>query len=596
MDDNTRLAALGEIATKHPDPEKRERARQLVYKMQGQEAPPRRDVGPTPGAQANPSAPEPSPMLYGTPMHTGGRGEPDRNRAGQMLAPGIEHKPPIDWNNPAKRRQQLATFGDATTFGLGTKIATALGAPDFTDEQRKKDAAQAPMSSGERAGLTAAGMMVGGPRALAVGAERLVVPRLAGLAAKAPKTAAAVSGGMTSSLAAGADAALRAKFSGRSSMESAGAGVDAATDPLNVAAGAALGRLFGGGVRMRASNPNVNTLEEAGARVGPLTPGKGGLLDDPMVAQGIDPITGRVSEFGRGKVARSAARRADEALTGRTRAIDDQMKAAKGELRASGEADKAIEIDDLVQRAHEMADDPFLPKDVRKTVRGEVIEEIIDRFGSVDDAGKFVMPAEAANRLRKKIFDLADIVNPKSTDPNLKQLGGVAKDAVDGSAFGKINAPYRAEAEKIQSARRALEFPQADDIHAPLATPADEVRVGQALSRMGQDTARAGMQDVPELHQAVRDFPELEPLTKAVPALDARSKLEFKGLSHIPTGGLYSKLGSIVGDNFEAGKARLIAPAMIGAGRRAPLAGSILEQISRGAKRSEERKKREGGK
>lgn len=488
----------------------------------------------------------------------------------------------------ARRRQALSVVDDVAAFGLGKKVANAFGTTDFSPEQRRKDAQESPLSDRERAGIALTSLLTpagGLTRAAGATAERALmnVPGMVKAAQAAPKL---VGAGVGAASALGGDAITQGATS---AIAGEGMGTaltkakEAGTNPWTAAAGGALGSLFGAGAAARARNQNVRTIEEAGGQVTMTSPGKGAPFKDPLVAQGIDDVTGRVTEFGRGKVARAAARGTDEALAGRAQGINQQMQAAKKAAVESGRAAEDADITDLVKAAHEMANDPRLPRSVRNTVKTEVIEDMIDQFGAPTEAG-FAMPAIEANALRKKIFDLADMVNPKATDPDLKRLGGAAKGAVDDTVYGDINAPYAAEASKLKEARRALEFPKADDVNRRLLAPDEELKVANVLSRTGQDTARAGMQDTPEMAKAVGNYPELGRFTKAVPLLDARSALEFKGLNDMPTGGLYVKeLAKLLGQNLDAAKTRIAAPVATGVGKQAPIAGSILEILQQGA-------------
>lgn len=528
MTDAERRAALSQIASSDPDPARRSEATARLRRYE-----------PT-VPQEHPDAPPAAP-------------------AGEK---------PSRLETAVRNVEDGALFGHADQLSAG--IETGLGklglGPDrgydeLLAEKRKRRAeadaanpATATISNVGGAVLGGSGGLAGGATGLArglMGASKGILGNL-------------VKGGASALLGYEASAPVSAAADtyghGGSTDDALSAAKDAATSKTGIALAGAGGMLMGAGQGIRARNRNVRAIEAAGGEVPSFSPPRGGELDSPLVKQGIDTETNRATERGRGKVARAAGKQVDDVLASETARIDQRMGAQKAEAAAAGKLKQNVDITDLVNEASALVDNPDLTRDVKNKVRAEVFEDFLDKFAQPNEAGNgWAMSAERANALKKKLQGLADFVNPKATDPDLAKLSGTARKAADQSAYGEINKTYKSDADKISSARGAFEFPEPLDIHARIQTPADQLKVGSVMSRTGQDTARAGMQDTPEFADALKNFPALHPPARALPLLDARSKLEFKGL---PTGGLYMKnLMSMLGQNVEAGGVRLAAPA-----------------------------------
>jgi len=394
-------------------------------------------------------------------------------------------------------------------------------------------------------------------------------------------------------------------------------GVDAIPGSMAIGAGArAVGSVadavIDGVKAMRARNPSVQFIESRGGTVSAGTPGKGGPFDDPLVAKGIDKGSGRVTEAGIGKVRRAGAREVGSFVKGREAAVKGQFH-GDAPARGSGEM---VDITDVYDEAMRMTKDVDLPSNVRATIYREIVGDFMNQ---ADDSGKMVaelvddgaggqrilMPAERANALKRKIQYFAEFSAEGKAEPNFARLSSEAQAPLEGTEIAARNKAFKQAADEVEELRGAVGLKKKFD--API-TRAQEKTVGVQLGRMGQDTVAAGADMTPELEAAIAKHRELRRLYEAIPALRARSALEFKGPGSLPTGGLYEKFKGLLSANVDPTLVRILAPlttdtagvvsgAATGAGALAPSiatvldpAGAALEEGRRKRKQKQERK------
>lgn len=604
------------VVQEHPDEEVKAKARARLAEL------PKYDPGNT--GEMEPSmesmAPKKNAPIMGSTTPIRDAASAVGNKAGSILerigvpvvnmghaASTVLSDPDKMINDPAYRVNALRAIDKGYTFGIGSKLG------EIVEPERVAQAQKQPLDPQVAAGLETIGTM--SPRGLAsqVGglAERglTAIPGIGRLLARAPKTGGAVVGAGSAATAGGAMAGTQTLTSGGSLPEAGRAAVSAATDPTNLFVGATGGAAQGAGAGMRANNPDVQFLEQRGARVSLRDPGSGGAMNSPMVQAGFENVPGplggtsrKVTEAGKGRVQRLAADATADALEGRARAARDEGMAATAALPPATR-NAMVDRRAVFDEAQRMINDPRTPEAVKSAIQREVIDGFFDvtnpaprPSGILGPNGQpmpapprdFNMSLSQANDLKMKIQDATKFAaagtSQAAVKPHFAQLSHQASQGL--GPMGQINANMHGRFNMIEDAREAVGIP--GSARAPI-TEAQRNTLGNTLGRRGADTRSAGKDVKPELETVLQNFPELRPFVEAPELLQRRSNMEFgAGVGGLPVQSrdalrvLLRNLGPL--------QARVLSPALEAIGRQlrafAPATANFMpENLGEGERR-----------
>lgn len=504
--------------------------------------------------------------------------------------------------NPAKRRQMIAEFDKGLTGGVVTRVGRAIsepfGARDMSPEAMAGYARESPLSRGEKTVARGAGMLTPGSlsRTAGAAAERglMNLPMIARAAGAAPKLVGAAVGAAGAGTAGAAQEGTEALTGGEGLAAAGKAAQRGGLDPLTLALGAAGGAISGGATAAREGNRNVRTIEDRGGRVGTATPGEGGALDNPRVQAGIEQ--GRVTERGKGRVARQSADAVADTLEARGQQVGADLRGGIQQAEASGAMSQQVPAEDLYQQAMDIVQNPMLTRDVRGRIKAEILDDVLTPLrqaqSSVGGNRPLMMTAGEKNQLKQKLQTLADYVpagKPGTAEPNAARLAHTARQDV-GEELGQLNRTAATEAGNLEHAKEGFGIP--GGAYEPIPASARDKLAGR-LGRRGADTRTAGQAENPAIDAALNRYPELRELVEAPELLQARGNLEFGSAGKV--GGLFEKVKASGGvlaylqRNYEPAVVRLIAPLLQSAGTTtraaAPAARSFFDNLGEGSRR-----------
>lgn len=548
-----------------------------------------------------------------------------------LAEPGILAKGMQGAANPQQRRQFIRGVSDAVTFGgaewvgnqvdrnfAGTAKADAEAAPDARDYGQM-------LGTAIPGGTNAIGRVAG----KAIGAAGMAGAKLGELAAGGG--GAIVGGGVGGALAGAATvpvvagAVEGAKSLVRGDVREAPrnvleAGKAAATDPLSMGAGIALGGLGGIAQGIRSGDTrtgeDIRSVEEAGGRPGVFRGAKGGAFEEAplkgrrgttadvgeVAREAGDQIRGTLNKrmdaasqrYGEGLervrrdefVAEPARRRAmPDAEGDATRVAEnpnwklDGQTSRPVEGATKGPGPGALSTDPIRQAAEQLLESEELTRGARASIKSEVLDVL---------AEKPTMSVEKMNQFRRKLQNLAKY-GEKTDAPHFKALHQEAKRIIDETELGQVNADYSQAIEASKRAHRQLGVGRnvsRTDIEDPVAGK----KVARVVRRQEENTSTAG-QEAKDVAKFVEENPEFGRLLQSSKLMAAKGRLR---LGFPENGGLYEKLGGFVGRNVEPALGGVVYPlgsavGGTGAALAPPMINKLQQALEEQRRRDQER-------
>lgn len=563
-----------------------------------------------------------------------------------LAEPGILAKGMQGAANPQQRRQFIRGVSDAATFGLAEKAGNFVdrhfGSGDF-EKSAKTDAEAAPDARdyGQMLGTAIPGgtNAIGRVAGKAIGAAGMAGAKLGELAAGGG--GAIVGGGLGGAIAGAATvpvvagAAEGAKSLVRGDLREAPknaleAGKAAATDPLSMGAGIALGGLGGIAKGIRSGDTrtgeDIRSVEEAGGRPGVFRGAKGGAFEEAplkgrrgttsdvgeVAREAGDKIRGGLNarmdaasqRYGEGMerirrddfVAEPSPRRREPASldasagnslerTQVTRIAErpnwklDGQTSRPLEGPTKGPGPGALSTDPIKAAAERLLESEELTKGARASIKSEVLDVL---------AEKPTMSIEKMNQFRKKLSNLAKY-GEKTDAPHFKALHQEAKRIIDETELGQVNADYSQAIEASKRAHRQLGVGRGvsrTDIEDPVAGK----KVARVVRRQEENTSTAG-QEAKDVARFVEENPEFGRLLQSSKLMAAKGRLR---LGFPENGGLYEKLGGFVGRNVEPALGGVVYPlgsavGGTGAALVPPMINKLQQALEEQRRRDQER-------
>lgn len=513
-------------------------------------------------------------------------GTPDAERAKRLytkiddkITPWIFHglEPDVETGGETFVRHfaNAATFGGADAIG---RAAVRKGVPGAEEPIGREGTT--PMgrsrqgeieSDAQNRGAAVGGELAGsllpgtGPSTVFKGAGKLFRGIQAGREASPLLKAAAggARGGLTTAVGAPVvggtraaieeDVPLRERFA----RALAAAGKEATSIP-NYALGVGLGAVGGLAESIGTSNTqtgrDITTVEELGegAKVTPFGGARGGMFKSPELKD-------MKTDADRGRLALTAGNRIRAKLNKVHEDLGADFKAAELEAQQSGALARNVDPFPLYKEAVAAMEGMGTTAPGRSRIKAEILAPLQDYI----DTGSGI-PAKEWHAFASKLKGMARLKTGTDADLDSMKLGDLAqraKDPLEHTPYGEMDAKYRAGKEKLQRAYQTLGFRDAPNTTKP-NDPVAADKVANFLLQLGKDTETGGKRiaraDASSLES---DFPQLKPDLRGPRLLGAKERLSF-GLPH---GGLHRNALGIAAQQIEPS---LVALYLLG--RRVP--------------------------
>lgn len=497
----------------------------------------------------------------------------------------------------------LRKFANASTLGLAdyvtrkavpeTKIEDGKEVPTgWRDDMRAGEAeseAEHPVAAGVG---TMAGYLNPGSVAGAIGrgvaaplsaATKLVSNPLAkmGVGAAAGALGTSIGAGVTASAEHAADDADRDLPFAEKLARAARAGHGAATNPITLGLGAGAGFLGGMASAIRAgrgqTGRDIRLIEKNGAEVSARKGAIGGAVDE-LRKEGIS-----MDDLGVGQASkRSASELYDRMNTDMLGKANAEIAAGKKAITASGAAGQRVDLTPIVDEALAVS----LAGDATDGTRAAA-SDLLKRLDEYAVKGKdgsisWSASAEEANKARKMISDTVKSGSKKYGDAQSHMLDGIAqraRDAVDNTDYGRLNAQYSGARESLEESRKmlGLRSKPGQGVNVP---EQEKGKLALTLRRAAQDTTTAGAER-DALVAFLAKHPEYQELVEQPDLVGAVGRMTLDPLAHKNVGGLPNWLKNAAARNVQPIVGGAIYPNARYIGRNAaPMAQAGSEAIT----------------
>lgn len=567
-----------------------------------------------------------------------------------LAEPGLAARAIQGAANPQQRRQFLRGVSDTATFGLAEKAGNLVGLKDTAEGDAK--AAPDARDYGEMLGAVIPGATGAVGRAAGGGiraASRLgaQLGNMAGGGVGAMvgggiggAVGGAVAAPVVGGLVAGGQAAVNGPLADapRAGWEAAKA---TAGDPLAMASGVGLGALGGVSTGIRAGNTrtgeDIRAVEEFGGKPGPFRGASGGAFDEaPLkgrrgttgevgevareagdtIRKGLNARTDKLqADFGEGKrrleiddYVAQPDKGADFMARRRDRlSIDDQQPNQRTEgtsatrvaprpnfifegqesgpkpptTASSSQGGQMLDTAPIRSAAEQLLAGKRLPNSAKSSIRSEVLDVL-------DDLPEGKMSVSDLNDFRGKLQDISKVGEPTAKS-HFRTLYKAAKDIVDETEYGQLNAGYSKGIEAQKRAHRQLGLGR-NTSRTEIDDPIAAKKAARVVRRQDENTATAGQESI-DVQKFIQENPEFAQALASSRLLSAKGRLR---LGMPESGGLYERVGGLATRNIEpilGGGVYPVGKAVGGAGAAtAPSIVRILEEsMAQQRKRDEER-------
>lgn len=517
------------------------------------------------------------PSLWQRTKDTAGRMAETVKRGAGAAVEGVRH--PIDTlTDPSRRRELERGLDDMVTLGYGQKFASWAGEKlgDEPEETLSATAAGDTQSApGFREAGNLAGMFTPGATAAAGKAGGALVGKALGGIRPAGILASAGLGAVKGAAGYEATAPALAAAAASSEGHRLDAAREAATDPAALITSGVLGGTGEGAKQAIAKTQGAKAaaLIEAkgrGAKVGPLTPGSGGVFDRELAGvPANDRGIGQASKIAATNILQQVAQEHRVETSRPYR----QMKAAIDNSPA-GQASRDIApiVANMQSAAYDLETAPF--------ARAQITNELatLERYRD-PQTGAIMVPERQLNGLRRTLMRSAKIGMsdaPGEAEAPLRAAAFEAKQMVDQGPYATLNQFYSEGAKKLEGTRKQLGLKGRPSKDAAV----DVRKVKLALQRNLQNTETAGGDaDIPAAraaNPAIDQRADLPALAKARADLSLRLAPQHGGILG-RLGGQFAAPAAVAGALTHP----VATAAVLGAVNFNPIAGRVLRPLTR---------------